>query len=474
MTTLGSVLNGRALATGLGARRDAPPTVAPRQGRVDELFQQASARARDARQLELRPPGVASGKARLGRELEHLRAECARLGHRSRRGERLVLGVELTEQSEKGALGGGRDRIVEHVDCVALVVAASCCELHVGRLGIVSQGDAEPGQGVHQHAHGRCRLLDQLRVADHRRRMTGGIAQRVAVEALPHRERVAPAELVAGLQRSRDLDRMAVHDHEHGGFVEQRQPERQRRAGTRVLPHDHRSSAELSERGAAPVIVWKDPRTCTTLPFWLPLFDEPPVLVIVYRHPVEVAGSLETRNQLGRGHAFAVWERFNGDALRNATGHPTAVIRYAQLVEEPASTMRVLVDSLARFGVALGNDPETTDMELTAGRRHHESDAVDVFDDPIATASQRALFGLLGELDSEYESFAAPRPVPETSALSAEMLELAAKARFARRDARRAKFELSRVSGSRRRLLKELIDSTLPGRNGRRRVPTSS
>jgi len=170
-----------------------------------------------------------------------------------------------------------------------------------------------------------------------------------------------------------------------------------------VLPEDWTSAPEaraevdearaaLAQLGAAPVIVWKDPRTCTTLPFWLPLFDEPPVLVIVYRHPVEVAGSLETRNQLGRGHAFAVWERFNGDALRNATGHPTAVIRYAQLVEEPASTMRVLVDSLARFGVALGNDPETTDMELTAGRRHHESDAVDVFDDPIATASQRALF----------------------------------------------------------------------------------
>lgn len=230
----------------------------------------------------------------------------------------------------------------------------------------------------------------------------------------------------------------------------------------------------LSEFGAAPVIVWKDPRTCTTLPFWLRLFDEPPVLVIVYRHPVEVAGSLETRNQLGRAHAFAVWERFNADALVNAAGHPTAVVRYREMIEQPVSTMRALIDALARLGVALPKNPETTDMELTPGRRHHESDQVDVFDDPVATASQVELFDLLNQLEPEYESFAVPRAVPEPSPLSVEMLELAAKARLAHRDARRAEFELSRVAGSRRRLLKQFIDMTLPGRNGRPRVPMSS
>jgi hypothetical protein len=232
--------------------------------------------------------------------------------------------------------------------------------------------------------------------------------------------------------------------------------------------------AALAEFGAASVMVWKDPRTCTTLPFWLELFDEPPVLVVVHRHPVEVAGSLRTRNQLGRGHAFAVWERFNGDALANAVGHPTAVIRYAQMVEEPAATMRLLVDSLARWAVELPRDPESTDMELTPGRRHHRSAAADVFDDPVATPSQRELFALLGDLAPEYDRFTLPRPVPTPSPLSTEMLELAARARFATRDARRARMDLDRLSGSRRRLLRQLVDSTLPGRNGRAHAPTGS
>jgi hypothetical protein len=232
--------------------------------------------------------------------------------------------------------------------------------------------------------------------------------------------------------------------------------------------------AALAGFGRAPVIVWKDPRTCTTLPFWLPLFDEPPVLVVVYRHPVEVAGSLRTRNQLGPAHSFAVWERFNRDALVNAVGHPTAVVRYVDLVEAPSGTMRRLVDALAGWGVELPNDPETTDMELAPGRRHHQSDAVDVFDDPISTPSQRELFGLLGELPPASDGFVLPGAPPEPSPLSTEMLELAAKARFAHRDARRARYELARLTGSRRRLLKRLVDSTLHGgRNGRVHEPTA-
>ena len=223
-----------------------------------------------------------------------------------------------------------------------------------------------------------------------------------------------------------------------------------------------------AEFGDAPVMVWKDPRTCITLPFWRRVFDEEPVVVFIHRHPVEVAGSLLTRNHLARGHAFAVWERFNADALLNSVGLPTVVIEYEPLVEDPITTMAELAASLAAWGVQLTNDPATTDMELTPQRRHHQADTGDVFDDPIATASQRDLFALLREVDGVSDLFALPRPIPEPHPLSMELLGLAAQARASRRDARAARNELDQAVGSRRRLLRRLVGQAAPGGTGPR------
>jgi len=217
-----------------------------------------------------------------------------------------------------------------------------------------------------------------------------------------------------------------------------------------------------SEFGNAPVMVWKDPRTCITLPFWREVFDEEPVVIFIHRHPVEVASSAETRNQVSRGHGFAIWERFNGDAIRNAVGSPTVVLEYEPLVEDPIGTMTALVATLEQWGVRLPNDPATTDMELTPKRRHHTADEGSVFDDPLATDSQRDLFALLREVDGVSERFALPRPVPTPDPLSSELLALAGQLYVARRDAKRARDELHQAVGSRRRLLRRLVGPTGP------------
>jgi hypothetical protein len=232
----------------------------------------------------------------------------------------------------------------------------------------------------------------------------------------------------------------------------------------RLLPAARDTLA--TEFGDAPVMVWKDPRTCITLPLWREVFDEEPVVVLIHRHPVEVAGSLQTRNGLSRGHAFAVWERFNADALRSSVGLPTAVLSYTPLVEAPAATMTELVASLASWGVDLPNDPVSTDMELTTGRRHHRADTGDAFDDPLASESQRELFALLRRLPAVSDAFSVPGGVPEPHPLSVELLGLAAEARRSRRDARAARNELDLTVGSRRRLLRRLVGRTVPGPAG--------
>lgn len=218
-----------------------------------------------------------------------------------------------------------------------------------------------------------------------------------------------------------------------------------------------------AEFGAAPVMVWKDPRTCITLPFWREVLDEEPIVVFIHRHPVEVARSAETRNQLTRGHGFAVWERFNADAITNSVGLPTVVLEYEPLVEDPIGTMTALVGTLASWGVDLPNDPGTTDMELTPKRRHHQADVGSVFDDPLATESQRDLFALLREVDGVSDRFTLPRPAPTAHPLSVELLELAGQLHMARRDERRARDELHQAVGSRRRLLRRLVREIGPG-----------
>lgn len=220
--------------------------------------------------------------------------------------------------------------------------------------------------------------------------------------------------------------------------------------------------AALAEYGAAPVFVWKDPRTCMTLPFWLELLDEPPVVVIIHRHPTEVVASLRTRNSLTAAHGYALWERFNGDALRNAVGLRTIVFEYRRLLSEPEATMRRLVDALARWGIDLPRDPASTDLELNTSRRHHEAD-VGVFDDPSSTASQRELYALLPSYSGEHDVFALARPLPDPSPISVELLDICAQLRRSRQETRQANTELRRLAGSRKRLLRRLLAASLPG-----------
>lgn len=185
------------------------------------------------------------------------------------------------------------------------------------------------------------------------------------------------------------------------------------------------------------VTVWKDPRTCVTLPFWLDrLGVETPVLVLVYRHPTEVAASLSTRNGLGIGHSYALWERYNADALRAASGLPMIVLSYAEIVTDPAGVLAGVAASLADWGVTLPNDPTTTDTGLVPQRRHHTAPQAEAIDDDFATPSQRELLLLLGRLEGAHRSLDVG-PFPTAGPLSGELLVMAAKLRAAIRATKR-------------------------------------
>jgi hypothetical protein len=212
--------------------------------------------------------------------------------------------------------------------------------------------------------------------------------------------------------------------------------------------------AALAAYGDPAVMVWKDPRACLELPFWRPLLGDDPIAVLIHRHPEEVWGSLDTRNGFGPGLSFALWERYNADALRGTAGLRTVVLDYADLVERPIEVTTALVATLAGWGVELPNDPATTDMELRADERHHR--APPTFDHPNATASQRALFDALAAAEGVHDAFLPPTIDPPHP-LSTELIDMRRHVRAVRDDLWRSRAEYRRLAGSRRNLLARLL-----------------
>src|SRR5204863_10104268 len=69
--------------------------------------------------------------------------------------------------------------------------------------------------------------------------------------------------------------------------------------------------------------VWKDPRTCLTMPFWDEVLGRDHKIVLVFRDPRAVARSLGRRDQLSKAYSLALWERHCRAALASSTGRPT-------------------------------------------------------------------------------------------------------------------------------------------------------
>jgi len=123
--------------------------------------------------------------------------------------------------------------------------------------------------------------------------------------------------------------------------------------------------------------VWKDPRTCLTLPFWIEVADVDPVVVLVYRDPLEVAESHAQRADAPYPVTLGIWERYNRAALVNACGLPTFVVRYERLVESPRPVALEIEAFLRQQGLDVA-DPGPSlesfvDSELRRARPELES-----------------------------------------------------------------------------------------------------
>lgn len=135
----------------------------------------------------------------------------------------------------------------------------------------------------------------------------------------------------------------------------------------------------------------KDPRICRFLPIWRRALDEVGVgasVLVMLRHPSEVATSIHKRNELGVRSGELLWLRYVFDAVAGSKGWPTAVLLYEDLLADPAAAVRNALEVLA---LPAGTDVAETAIStfVEPGWRHHEAPQDDTDSDAFARLARR-------------------------------------------------------------------------------------
>jgi glycosyltransferase involved in cell wall biosynthesis len=134
--------------------------------------------------------------------------------------------------------------------------------------------------------------------------------------------------------------------------------------------------------GDHPLIIFKDPRLCRLLPFWLRVLANAniePRLLLPLRNPLEVAHSLRRRDGLSLPHASLLWLRYLLDAERDSrvastvlSNHPRLIIDYQNLLNDWRWQVHTISDHFAFSWPCWSADAELAiDQFLRDGLRHH-------------------------------------------------------------------------------------------------------
>ncbi len=167
--------------------------------------------------------------------------------------------------------------------------------------------------------------------------------------------------------------------------------------------------------------VWKDPRTCLTLPFWRRVLPGDPVALFMYREPLEAARSLQQRDGFGKAHGLALWERYARSALQAAAGLPLVVVRFRELTADPVAAVTTLRGQLAALGAEVTGDVAAAAGAVRPGRTASRRPELALAADPDATGAQRALLAAIGALPPAADRFVPPELGAE-SATTTELL----------------------------------------------------
>jgi hypothetical protein len=151
--------------------------------------------------------------------------------------------------------------------------------------------------------------------------------------------------------------------------------------------------------GTSEVWAFKDPRCCFTFPFWRSVLPSPLKVVLVFRHPLEVADSLASRNVLPCDQSLALWSAYVTESIRGSSGLRRHVMFYEDLLESPKLEVKRLLDFTGLPDLPDGKWQEIESF-MDRDLRHHRRKAKELGDCRELPAQVVKLFqGLRAHVD---------------------------------------------------------------------------
>jgi hypothetical protein len=162
-----------------------------------------------------------------------------------------------------------------------------------------------------------------------------------------------------------------------------------------------------TEAGDRPLVL-KDPRIGLLLPAWLPALGSRFALVVVDRHPLDVASSVRRRDRRPLYVALALWQVYTSDLLAGLAGQRAMVVRYEDFVADPARQGPLLLERLSEVVTGAGTNAGQAEGFVSRDMRHHRSGAHDAANEQVLTSAQLSLYRWLSALPEGWHEIAAP------------------------------------------------------------------
>ena len=165
--------------------------------------------------------------------------------------------------------------------------------------------------------------------------------------------------------------------------------------------------------------VIKEPRLCLLLPVLRHYIDSP-VCIHIYRNPLDVARSLQTRNGFSISAGLALWEVYNLHALKASEGLPRISLSYESLMQHPVETLNALVKELEGLGGEHPIKPDSDLIERFIDLDLYHQRATDEETEDYLLPSQHALWLRL----RRGEAFVGDLNIPVSEATKQALLDL--------------------------------------------------
>jgi hypothetical protein len=186
-------------------------------------------------------------------------------------------------------------------------------------------------------------------------------------------------------------------------------------------------------------LVMKDPRMCLTMPFWRSALPSPLGAVFVLRDPMDVARSLEARDEIPVLLGLAMWDRYIRSASAGLAGIPTLLIEYDAMLEDPTKAAKVIGAFLEQMGIVTEAGKVEDAAERLDRKLRHQGERRDAYDELVV--AQREMLDRLRQSAGSHSAWVAPE-LPASPAWVDDVLRL-------RRDYAGAARELHWVKASR-------------------------